>query len=67
MGYNINRITKITLLAALIATSFTLAQNDSTLILSEIMFFPTSGPNEFVDLYNFSETESIDLNGDKIK
>ncbi|MCH7964551.1 MAG: lamin tail domain-containing protein [Bacteroidetes bacterium] len=55
------------MLAALIATSFTLAQNDSTLILSEIMFFPTSGPNEFVELYNFSETESIDLNGYKIK
>ncbi|MCH6574861.1 MAG: lamin tail domain-containing protein [Bacteroidetes bacterium] len=31
------------------------------------MFFPTSGPNEFIELYNFSETESIDLNGYKIK
>ncbi len=31
------------------------------------MFFPTSGPNEFIELYNFSETESIDLNGYQIK
>jgi hypothetical protein len=31
------------------------------------MFFPVSGPNEFIELYNFSETESIDLNGYRIK
>jgi hypothetical protein len=30
------------------------------------MFFPTSGPNEFIELYNFNETESIDLNGYQI-
>ena len=43
------------------------AQTDTTLTLSEIMFFPTSGPNEFIELYNFSETESIDLDSFKIK
>jgi len=55
------------LVACLLFSSFTFAQTDSTLILSEIMFFPVSGPNEFIELYNFNETESIDLNGYKIK
>jgi hypothetical protein len=31
------------------------------------MFFPSSGPNEFIELYNYSTTESIDLNNYKIK
>ncbi|MGB5289297.1 MAG: lamin tail domain-containing protein [Ignavibacteriaceae bacterium] len=31
------------------------------------MFYPTTGPNEFVELYNFSDTESIDLDSFKIK
>jgi len=44
-----------------------ISQSDSTLILSEIMFYPQTGPNEFVELYNFSETESIDINSFKIK
>jgi hypothetical protein len=43
-----------------------LSQSDSTLILSEIMFYPSMGPNEFIELYNYSETESINLNGYKI-
>ncbi|HEY6436494.1 MAG TPA: lamin tail domain-containing protein, partial [Ignavibacteriaceae bacterium] len=42
------------------------SQTDSTLILSEVMFFPATGPNEFIELYNYSETESIDLSGHKI-
>ena len=42
------------------------AQFDSTLVLSEVMFYPESGPNEFIELYNYSETDSIDLNGYKI-
>jgi len=42
-------------------------QSDSTLILSEIMFYPQTGPNEFIELYNYSETESININGYKIK
>ncbi|NWG28285.1 MAG: lamin tail domain-containing protein [Ignavibacteriaceae bacterium] len=42
-------------------------QSDSTLILSEVMFNPQSGPNEFIELYNRSETESIDINSFKVK
>ncbi|HSW56276.1 MAG TPA: lamin tail domain-containing protein [Ignavibacteriaceae bacterium] len=42
-------------------------QSDSSLILSEIMFYPQTGPNEFIELYNYSETESININGYKIK
>jgi hypothetical protein len=42
-------------------------QSDSTLILSEIMFYPQTGPYEFIELYNYSETESININGYKIK
>ena len=55
------------LVAFLLFSSIAFAQTDSTLILSEIMFFPVSGPNEFIELYNFNETESIDLSGYKIK
>lgn len=55
------------LLIILIFSSFIFAQTDTSLILSEIMFYPASGPNEFIELYNFSETESIDLNNYKIK
>ncbi|MDH3267748.1 MAG: lamin tail domain-containing protein [Ignavibacteria bacterium] len=47
-------------------TASILPQSDSTLILSEIMFYPSTGPNEFIELYNYSETESIDLTGYKI-
>ena len=40
----------------------------STLLkLNEIMFYPSSGNNEFIELYNASTTESIDLDGYKIK
>jgi len=47
--------------------SVALAQTDTMLTLSEIMFYPVSGPNEFIELYNFSETESIDLDSFKVK
>lgn len=47
-------------------TSLIFSQTDSTLILSEVMFYPATGPNEFIELYNYSETESIDLSGYKI-
>ncbi len=43
------------------------AQAEPGIILSEIMFAPQSGNNEFIELYNVSETESIDLSGYKIK
>ncbi len=42
-------------------TTLIFSQTDSTLILSEVMFYPATGPNEFIELYNYSETESIDL------
>ncbi len=47
-------------------TALIFPQSDSTLILSEIMFYPSTGPNEFIELHNYSETESIDLGGYKI-
>ena len=43
------------------------AQNDSLITFSEIMFAPVSGNNEFIELYNTSETDSIDLANFKIK
>ena len=51
----------------LLYTAVIFSQTDSTLILSEVMFYPSTGPNEFIELYNLSETESIDLGGYKIK
>src|SRR3972149_7645614 len=60
-------MTKKLLFTVLFFASFISAQTDSILILSEIMFYPTSGPNEFIELYNFSETESININNYKIK
>lgn len=35
--------------------------NGSTIILSEIMFAAPSGDNEFIELYNTSNTENVDL------
>jgi hypothetical protein len=51
----------------LFSISMIFPQTDSSLILSEVMFYPQTGPNEFIELYNSSETESINLNGFKIK
>lgn len=42
------------------------AQSDTALVLSEIMFNPLSGNNEFVEIYNRSETQSFDLSSYKI-
>ena len=42
------------------------AQTDTSLTFTEIMFNPQSGNNEFIELYNLNQTESIDLNGYKI-
>ena len=55
------------LTAIFLFAAYIFPQSDSTLILSEVMFNPQSGPNEFIELYNTSETESIDLNGYKTK
>jgi len=43
------------------------SQDYSNLKLNEIMFYPQSGQNEFIEIYNLSKTESIDLKDLKIK
>jgi hypothetical protein len=58
---------KMILPVLLFSFSIIFPQTDSTLILSEVMFYPQTGPNEFIELYNYSETESIDLDSFKIK
>ena len=55
------------LLISFITFSITYSQSDTSLIFSEVMFSPTSGNNEFIEIYNLSDTQSIDLNGYKIK
>ncbi len=57
-------IKKLSIFFLLSAVAY--SQSDSTLMLSEIMFYPATGPNEFIELYNSSETNSIDLNAYKI-
>jgi hypothetical protein len=43
-----------------------LSQADTSLTFTEIMFNPQPGNNEFIEIYNLSKTESIDLEGYKI-
>ena len=43
------------------------AQNDSLITFSEIMFKPNASNSEFIELYNASPAEAIDLAGFKIK
>ena len=45
----------------------TAAQTSTTLRLNEIMFYPSSGNNEFIEVFNTSPTESFDLNGYMLK
>ncbi|MDP2363785.1 MAG: lamin tail domain-containing protein, partial [Ignavibacteria bacterium] len=59
-------IKRIFLLAFFIL-NITYSQSDTLLIFSEVMFAPTSGNNEFIEIYNLSSTQSVDLNGYKIK
>lgn len=58
---------KKSLLVFLLFIPFSNPQPDTSIIFSEVMFTPTSGNNEFIELYNLSNTESIDLAGFKIK
>ncbi|HCY75900.1 MAG TPA: hypothetical protein DHV28_08250 [Ignavibacteriales bacterium] len=58
---------KKTLLIGLFLLSAVHPQSDTLLIFSEVMFSPASGNNEFVEIYNLSSTQSVDLNGYKIK
>ena len=41
--------------------------NDTCIIFSEVMFNAPSGNNEFIELYNRSKTQSVNLNQFKIK
>ncbi len=41
--------------------------NDTCIIFTEVMFYAVSGNNEFVELYNRSETKTIDLRNFSIK
>lgn len=42
-------------------------QQDTSLTLNEIMFYPASGNNEFIEIFNLSHTQSFDLTGYKLK
>ena len=42
------------------------AQVDTSLTISEVMFYPASGNNEFIEIYNTSTINTIDLDSFKI-
>ncbi|MCU0344131.1 MAG: lamin tail domain-containing protein [Ignavibacterium sp.] len=65
--YNKIKMIKRTFFAGLLFLSFTYPQSDTLLIFSEVMFSPASGNNEFIEIYNLSTNESINLSGYKIK
>ena len=43
------------------------SQSDSSLIFSEIMFYPSAGNNEFIEIYNLNSSQPIELGGYSIK
>ncbi len=45
---------------------FLFAQSDSSATFTEIMFSPQSGNNEFIEIYNLSESENLNLDGFRI-
>jgi hypothetical protein len=47
--------------------SISYSQSDESLTFSEVMFSPTSGNNEFIEIYNLSSVQSINLSNFKIK
>ena len=47
--------------------NITFSQTDTLLIFSEVMFNGPSGANEFIEIYNLSSTQSVDLSLYKIK
>jgi len=57
----------IFLLISLPLTAQVTPQNDTTIIFSEIMFAGKSGNNEFIELYNTSDSKSVDLINFNIK
>ncbi|MFN3693489.1 MAG: lamin tail domain-containing protein, partial [Ignavibacterium sp.] len=60
-------IKKLYILFTIFLSGQILSQTDTSIIFSEIMFYPTSGNNEFVELYNLSSIQSFDLSNWKIK
>jgi len=57
---------KIILWVAFLFFDTAFSQADTSLTFSEIMFDPQSSNSEFIELYNLSETGSIDLDSCKI-
>jgi hypothetical protein len=47
--------------------SISYSQSDTLLIFSEIMFYPASSNSEFIEIYNLSSSQTIDLSNYKIK
>ncbi len=43
------------------------SQSDTLIIFSEVMFNAPTGANEFIEIYNLSSTESVDLSAYQIK
>lgn len=58
---------KCFLIFLLYSFSILASANDTCIIISEVMFYAVSGNNEFIELYNRSETETIDLQNFTIK
>ena len=57
---------KIILWFVFLFFSTALSQTDTSFTFSEIMFNPQSSNSEFIELYNLSATENIDLDSCKI-
>ncbi len=58
---------KLILSFIFLLSNFIFPQSDSSLTLTEIMFYPQTGNNEFIEVFNTSFTNSIDLKDFKIK
>ena len=58
---------RLILFFIILSTYFIFPQSDTSLTFSEIMFNPASGNNEFIEIFNTSTTNSIDLQNFKIK
>ncbi|MCX7874969.1 MAG: lamin tail domain-containing protein, partial [Melioribacteraceae bacterium] len=54
-------------LTVIFVHSIVSAQTSNPLTFSEIMFYPTENNGEFIEIYNTSATQSINLTGYKIK
>lgn len=57
------------LLIFFIISGFCFAQKENSITFSEVMFYPASGISngEFIELYNLSSTDTLDLSGWKIR